>query len=595
MIKRATCAAASLFKILRACACTLSLSLGWREVIAADNACRARLAAEAAARAQAARAPRPAAPPRGEAGNAARGLGAPLVRVKQEEPAEAAVAEHRCRTAADARGRELREAAAAAAAAAAARLERQQAEAVECALQEQREADACLARMQRELRALEKAVEAAAAARAEATERERARAEAEARAERERSAAAAARSESRLAARAAAERLEAEVTRRRRQRAAVAAEEQRLAAREAALGAMRVMDAAAAALARLRVQLPADAYEAVARALRAYDADGRAGRLADVVGLELAAPGREAPLATFRALVPADARARLDVVAAAAAAEQPDAPAAETATRWRKTDLLLAALAAAAPPTALAAPRFRFGKRSGAELDPTRCAACAAPRAFCASIDCVALLPCAHACVAAAAEEEVGNGYRVNCSICEEPPCAAFCARCFDPPPAREAEAGECQRCFWSGCEGCGGTRFDVFCCNASRTAGRQPGAVRGDCRDCAEEDPRCQDCDAFFGAPGPSSDGEGEYPSHYDGDDHDERNSVSIAVIDKFLQRCQRRRQEEEAEEEAEAAEIEAIAEAELDPALKGSARRRALEQARANLEFESRANRYH
>lgn len=283
-----------------------------------------------------------------------------------------------------------------------------------------------------------------------------------------------------------------------------------------------------------------------------------------------------------------------------AAAEQPDAPAAETATRWRKIDLLLATPAAAAPRTGLAAPRFRFGKRSDAELDPTGCATCAAPRAFCASNNCVALLPCTQACGAAAAEEDgAADGYRVNCSICEEPPCAAFCARCFDPPPAREAEAGECQRCFWSGCEGCGGTRFDVFCCNASCAAGRHPGAVRGDCRDCAEEDPRCQDCDAFFGAPGPSSDGEGEYPSHYDGDDHDERNGVSLAVIDKFLQLCQRRRQkeeeEEEAEEEAEAAEIEAIAEAGLDPTLKGGARRRALEQARADLEFDSLANRYY
>ena len=73
----------------------------------------------------------------------------------------------------------------------------------------------------------------------------------------------------------------------------------------------------------------------------------------------------------------------------------------------------------------------------------------------------------------------------------------------------------------------------------------------------------------------------------------------MSLAVVDKFLQLCQRRRQkeeeEEEAEEEAEAAEIEAIAEAGLDPTLKGGARRRALEQARADLEFDSLANRYY
>ncbi len=74
----------------------------------ADDACRSRPAAEAAARAQAAPAPRPAAPPRAEAGNAVRGLGAPLVRVKQEELNEAAVAEQCLRAAAEARGRELR-------------------------------------------------------------------------------------------------------------------------------------------------------------------------------------------------------------------------------------------------------------------------------------------------------------------------------------------------------------------------------------------------------------------------------------------------------------------------------------------------------
>jgi hypothetical protein len=143
-------------------------------------------------------------------------------------------------------------------------------------------------------------------------------AEAVARAERERadSAAAAARSDSCLAARTAAERLEADVTRRRRQRAAVTAEEQLLAARDASLAAMRAMGAASSALARLRVQLPAAAWAALAAALCARAPEA----LVDAAAPVLAGPGRRESLAAFNCLAAQALHEQLDARCAAAAA-----------------------------------------------------------------------------------------------------------------------------------------------------------------------------------------------------------------------------------------------------------------------------------
>ncbi len=114
--------------------------------------------------------------------------------------------------------------------------------------------------------------------------------------------------------------------------------------------------------------------------------------------------------------------------------------------------------------------------------------------------------------------------------------------------------------------------RLDVFCCNRRCPAGRAAeDNERGECRDCAEEDPCCGECFAVFGAPYPPGDERAAYT-----DRHDEGLGVRLAVLDAHRERV------------ALFAEDEAAVEAEVDPRLRGWARERALEKSRGRLDGE-------
>jgi regulator of telomere elongation helicase 1 len=109
-----------------------------------------------------------------------------------------------------------------------------------------------------------------------------------------------------------------------------------------------------AAMARLRAELPREAFRVVEGALRAYAASSDIAALVDAVGPELAAPGRQELLAAFRGLVPAGGaaagpRARLDAVAAAARGLRSALP----AGAWAALDAALRARALGGSPAAL--------------------------------------------------------------------------------------------------------------------------------------------------------------------------------------------------------------------------------------------------
>jgi hypothetical protein len=107
-------------------------------------------------------------------------------------------------------------------------------------------------------------------------------------------------------------------------------------------------------MARLRAELPREAFRVVEGALRAYAASSDIAALVDAVSPELAAPGRQELLAAFRGLVPAGGaaagpRARLDAVAAAARGLRSALP----AGAWAALDAALRARALGGSPAAL--------------------------------------------------------------------------------------------------------------------------------------------------------------------------------------------------------------------------------------------------